>query len=169
MAKGGRRAHSGRKKKPTDLKVIEGTFRGDRHGSEVQIPSDWPDPPDHLNARERALWVDLQQRMGAWTAQSDVWAINGVVSLVDQVLRIQAAQRATEGAGNPLAFKFTPSADGEPNLEPKENPLYGMELKAWRELRAYIGLTGLSPADRARVQPAGEEPPADALQRFLKR
>lgn len=170
MAKGGRRTHAGRKPKPTAMKVLQGTFREDRHGQEAEIPLKWPIPPTHLNDRERAVWADLETHCAAWVAPSDFLAINGVVSLVDKVLTIQAAQRATEGAGSPISFKFTPSADGEPNMEPKENPLYGMELKTWRELRAYIGLVGLSPVDRARVQkPGGEEKPANPLDRFLKK
>lgn len=170
MAKGGRRNHSGRKRKPTDLKVVQGTFRKDRHGKEVQIATKWPEAPAHLNDREKALWAGLEAHCATWVAPSDWPALNGVVSLLDRLLRVQEAQQATEGASNPIAFKFTPSADGEPNLEPKENPLYNLELKVWRELRAYIGIVGLSPTDRARVQPAGaDEKPANPLDRFLKK
>jgi hypothetical protein len=168
MAKGGRRNGSGRKKKPTDLKVLQGTFRDDRHGDEVRVAASWPAAPAHLNARERELWAELEGLCREWVAPSDVFAINGVVSLVDRLLLVQAAQRVTPDASNPLALKFTPAADGEPNAEPKENPLFGMEIKLWRELRAYIGITGLSPVDRARVHKAGgDEKPASKLRRFM--
>ena len=169
MAKGGRRAHAGMKRKPTAMKVVQGTFRADRHGTEAVIPAKWPDAPAHLNARERELWASLRPHCETWVAASDWPALNGVVSLIDRVLRVQSAQRATDASAGPLAFKFTPSADGEPNIEAKENPLYTLELKVWRELRAYIGLVGLSPADRTRVQkPGGEEKPANPLDRFIK-
>jgi hypothetical protein len=170
MPRGGRRTHAGRRPKPTDLKVVQGAFRTDRHGDEAQpAVHGWPDPPKHLTAREKALWQELQAHCEPWSAKSDWLAFNGVVSLMDRLLRVQEAQQATESAGNPISFKFTPSRDGEPNMEPKENPLYGLEMKLWRELRAFIALTGLSPADRARMRVDKPETPANPLERFLKK
>lgn len=170
MAKGGSRAHAGRKRKPTEMKVVQGTFRGDRHGEETTIPAGWPEAPEHLNERELELWKLLEARCAPWVAPSDWLALNGVVSLMDRLLSIQAAMRATDDAGKPIAFKFTPSADGEANLEPKENPLFGMELKYWTGLRGYIAITGLSPADRTKVKGGGtEQEPANPLDKFINR
>ena len=39
MAKGGRRAHAGGQRKPTQMKVLQGTFRADRHSAEVTVPA----------------------------------------------------------------------------------------------------------------------------------
>ena len=171
MAKGGRREHSGRKPKPTDLKVLQGTFRGDRHGDEAQpVAKAFPPAPGHLTERENALWQNLKQHCEPWAAESDWIAFNGVVSLTDRVLRVQEAMQETETSASPVSLKFTPSADGEPNAEVKENPLYGLEIKCWRELRAFIGLTGLSPVDRARVKAntdCGEA--KNPLDRFIKK
>ena len=115
------------------------------------------------------MWNGLEQQCGPWVAPSDWVSVNGTVSLMDRILRVQEAQRETESSGGPIAFKFTPSADGEPNMEPKENPLYTMELKFWTALRGYIAIMGLSPADRARVSvPGGEKKPANPLDRFIK-
>jgi len=170
MAKGGRRAHAGRKPKPTDLKVVQGTFRGDRHAGELRVPLKWPEPPAHLNDGERALWGELETRCAAWVAPSDWLAINGVVSLMDRLIAIQSAMRATEQAGSPITMKFTPSADGEPNMEAKDNPLFGLELKYWTALRGFLGIVGLSPVDRARVNASGDdEKPASKLDRFTKK
>ena len=173
MAKGGRRAHSGRKKKPTNLKLIQGTFRDDRHGDEVVVPTKWPDPPASLNDRERELWGALEKQCAAWVAPSDVLAINGVVALVDRILRIEEAQRETSQAGYPLTFEHEiENVDGEVvgMTEAKENPLFNLELKFRRELRAYLGIMGLSPADRARVEtPGGPEPKKNPLDRFINR
>lgn len=170
MAKGGSRAHAGRKRKPTDMKVVQGTFREDRHGEEVQVAAKWPEAPAHLSEMERELWNRLEHECSSWVSPSDWVAVNGVVSLMERILRIQTAQRATDGAGNPITFKFTPSIDGEPNMEPKENPLYTMELKFWTGLRGYIAILGLSPADRAKVQkPETEEKPVNPLDKFLNR
>lgn len=172
MAKGGARNHAGRKRKPTDMKVVQGTFRGDRHGAEAVVAAVWPDPPAHLGERERVLWDGLKAHCRGWVAPSDVFALNGAVSLMDRLLRIQEAQRDPEapGAGSPLAFKYSTDGDGNVNAEPKDNPLFSMELKFWTGLRGYIAILGLSPADRAKVQrPGEEEKPANPLDRFVKR
>jgi hypothetical protein len=171
MAGNGR---SGRKPKPTGLKVLQGTFRSDRHGDEVQPDAGgWPEPPAHLGDDERALWDGLREHCEPWAAKSDWMAFNGVVSLMAKVLRVQAAQRATEDAGGPLSFKHVvQEKDGKETtiVEAKENPLWGTEAKFWKELRAYIGLTGLSPADRARMRVSdGSDTPANPLDRFLKK
>jgi hypothetical protein len=169
MAKGGRRTHAGRKPVPTAIKVVTGVFRTDRHGDEPQTVAAWPDPPAHLNPRERELWAHLAQACGPWVAPSDGVTINGLVSLMDRVLAIQEAMRATPDAASPLTVTFTPAADGEPNAEPVANPLYTLELKFWTALRGYIAILGLSPADRARM-PAGHAPAAaNPLDRFIKK
>lgn len=140
-------ARSGRPRKPREMKVVQGTFRKDRHGAEVHVASAWPAPPAHLNARERLLWSELEQHCKAWVAPSDWITINGVVSLVDRLLNIQAALAASD-VGTP--------------------ELLGMELRTWRELRAFIGLMGLSPVDRSRMVVTTPATPAGALSRFLK-
>lgn len=138
----------------------------------------WPKPPAHLNDRERELWIGLKEHCEPWAAPSDWLAFNGVVSLTDRLLRNQEAQQETDTAGHPLTFKHVikhaVNEKGNPvELEivsPEENPLITQELKLWRELRAFIGLTGLSPVDRARMKVAGEEEkPANPLDRFLKK
>jgi hypothetical protein len=168
MAKGGRRNHSGRVPKPTELKVLEGTFRADRHGSEVQVAAKWPEPPAHLSDRERGLWTGLEASCKPWVAESDWPAINGAVSLMDRILRIQDAQRETPDAGKPIAFKYSTDGDGNIVAEPKDNPLFSMELKFWAGLRGYLAILGLSPADRARMHKPAEEPKANPLDRFIK-
>jgi hypothetical protein len=164
MAKGGRRQHAGGQRKPTEMKVVQGTFRADRHAAEVRVPSGWPKTPAHLNPRERALWKGLKRHCRAWVAPSDWLALNGVVSLADRLLRNQDAQRASATAGHPLV-KLSVK-----NPVATENPLISQELKLWRELRGYIAIVGLSPVDRARVQTSSAgDARANPLDRFLNR
>lgn len=182
MAKGGRRLHSGRPRKPTAMKVVQGTFRADRHGDELatgepKAPNDWPAAPKHLTERERVYWQQLKPLCATWVAKSDVFALNGVVSLFDRIVRNQEAQRASDEAGHPLAFSYKISADGDSDqekhmeVEAKENPLITQEVKLWRELRAFMAITGLSPVDRARVTKSGEGEPQKptALQDLMRR
>lgn len=160
---------AGRPRKPRAMKVLQGSFREDRHGAEPDVPTKFPAPPASLNARQRQLWADLGATCGQWSAESDVLAFQGVVSLMDRVLTIQEAMQATDESGKPLIVTYTPSADGEPNAEPAANPLYSMELKTWTVLKGYIAITGLSPVDRAKVKTARQTPAANPLDRFIKK
>jgi hypothetical protein len=146
----GKRGRSGRRRESTELKLVRGTFRADRHADEAQpAATGWPDPPAHLSARERVLWDALRTHCEPWAAKSDWLAFNGVVSLVDRLLRVQEA--LGENVDTQAAIK-----------------LQGMEMRIWRELRAFIGLTGLSPVDRARVRVTPKERPTNPLDRYIK-
>jgi phage terminase small subunit len=176
MPKGGRRVRAGRPRKPTELKVIEGTFRNDRDGKRPPVANvpQWPSPPKHLNDREARLWRLLKKRIGAWVAPSDWVILNGMVSLIDHALRIQEAERMSEAAGAPLTFKYvvtengTDAQDQNIEAEAKENPLFTLGLKHWKEIRAYAALLGMSPVDRARM-PTVDEKAVDPFDAFLKK
>jgi hypothetical protein len=123
------------------MKMVQGTFRADRHDGEIPLPAKWPAAPVHLNARERELWNALEGQCGSWVAASDWMAVNGAVSLMDRILTLQAAP-----AGGHIA----------------------LEMKLWTALRGYIAILGLSPADRTRVPRPTEEKTASPLDRFMK-
>jgi hypothetical protein len=98
LGMGGNR-RSGRRRTSTDLKLVRGTFRPDRHADEAQpTAKGWPDPPGHLSARERVLWDALRTHCEPWSAPSDWVAYNGVVSLLDRLLRVQEAMQANTDA-----------------------------------------------------------------------
>jgi phage terminase small subunit len=149
MAKGGRRTGAGRKRKPIELRVLEGRFDKKTHGDPPPVVSGFPEPPACLNQAELELWRWFPKP--GWIGKTDVAAVHAAVSVYALILRNQTAQRATPTAGNPLTFKFTPSADGEPNMEPKENPLITQEIKLWGRLMSILGTLGLTPADRAKM------------------
>jgi phage terminase small subunit len=157
MPKGGKRYRSGPPRKPTELRVIEGTFKQSRHGHAPVTPAGgFPDAPAHLNEAERALWETFPRVN--WIAPSDVVAVNAAVSIYERILRNQKAQQATPEAGNPLSFKVTVDGDGNPAMEPKPNPLITQELQLWGRLMSVLATLGLTPADRAKMQ----APKADA-------
>ena len=159
MAKGGRRTGAGRKPKPTELKVLEGSFRKDRHGDAPPVVAGFPDGPACLIAAERELWASFPKP--AWIGQTDVLAVHAAVSTYERILRNQKAQQATETAGHPLSFKYSHDADGNQNVEPKENPLITQEIKLWGRLMSILGTLGLTPADRAKMQAPKVEESAD--------
>jgi hypothetical protein len=149
MAKGGTRVGAGRKRKPTELKVLEGSFRKGRDAGRPPVVAGFPEAPVCLIEAERQLWASFPKP--AWIGQTDVMAVHAAVSTYERILRNQKAQQKTESSGNPLSYKFTPSADGEPNMEPKENPLITQEIKLWGRLMSILGTLGLTPADRAKM------------------
>ena len=153
MGRGGARVRSGPAKKPVEMKVLEGTFRKDRDGKAPRLAdTSFPPAPDYLNARQRALWADLEQHCGAWIGTSDRLAVEGCVAVYDLIRRNVEAQAATPEASAMLSAKVFMDEQGGGTAEPKENPLVGQQIKLWRELRGFLAILGLSPADRARVQ-----------------
>jgi hypothetical protein len=187
LPKGGARARAGRAKKPTDLKVIQGTFRNDRHGQEVKTgEAKFPKPPGFLliDGRQKRIWKFVGEHCGPWTAPSDWPTVWGLVRLVERLIQNQEAQKETETSGHPLAFKHTlrqrPQAGGRTGdteameeieiVEAKANPLVDQEIKLFDKLRPFIAMLGLSPVDRARMPSlAGAAKPADPVDALIKR
>lgn len=159
MPKGGKRTGAGRRRKPTELKVLEGSFRKDRHGEPPPVVPGFPVAPECLTKAEQSLWAWFPKP--AWIGQSDVVAVHAAVSTYARILSNQQAQQATEQAGHPLAYKFSHDADGNQNVEPKENPLITQEIKLWGRLMSILGTLGLTPADRAKMQTPKQENVAD--------
>lgn len=177
---------SGRPRKPTTLKIIQGTFREDRHASELPTTTggpQFPRPPAilALSRRHRRLWKLVGLYAGAWTALSDWPTIWGLVCLLEQLVRNHEAQRETDEAGHPLAFKHTvidkpvmgpmgPERQELSFVEAKSNPLIADERKICDKLRPYIAMLGLSPVDRARMPKMTSKPwAADPLAALIAR
>jgi P27 family predicted phage terminase small subunit len=151
---------SGRRPKPTELKVIEGTFRKDRHGAApVTPPGGFPEAPEHLTPEQAKLWAGFP-RVG-WIAPSDALAVEGVVTTYDLCRRNAQAQGATPEAGNPLAFKVAHDSDGGQTLEPKQNPLVTQHMQLWARMFSMLAALGLTPADRAKMQAPKQDEKAE--------
>jgi hypothetical protein len=150
MPSGGKRNRSGPPKKPLELKVLEGSFRKDRDAETPAVVGTFPQPPADLDEYERKAWDSLPKP--AWIGETDSEAVRLTVSLRADLYRLDAAMQATPDAANPITFKHTPSADGEPNMEPKINPLYTARLQHRARLMAFLSELGLTPAARGRMQ-----------------
>jgi phage terminase small subunit len=131
------------------MKVLEGSFRKDRHGDSPAVVGGFPAAPDGLSPSELALWQAFPKPN--WIGQTDQIAVHGAVSVYERILRNQKAQQASPEAGSPLAFKFSHDSDGNQNVEPKENPLITQEIKLWARLFSMLSSLGLTPADRAKM------------------
>lgn len=142
MARGGARAGAGRKRKPLELKVLEGTWRRDRDAVPTPVTPavpdglvEFPEPPSHLAADQRALWLDLRQHCGGWVRPGDWMAVAGVVRLEARLRQVQAAYESRRGTKDPMGI----------------DTVVNLETKLLREQRGYLAILGLSPADRAKV------------------
>ena len=172
MAKGGRRVHAGRKPKPTRLKVVQGTFRADRHGSEPQVECAWPDPPAFiaLTARQHVIWTGLKDS-DEWHALTDWPSVWMLVVAIDGLLQNHEAQHETDTSGHPLAFKHVLQEKGDTTIEivtAEENPLKSAELKLLDRIYKFIALNGYSPVDRARMPAPGQVKPDNPLDKFIR-
>jgi hypothetical protein len=152
MAKGGKRTGSGRKRKPVELRVLEGTFQQKRHGAAARVDGAFPPAPAHLSDAERLLWESFPKP--GWIGETDGMAVNAAVSTFALILRNQRAMRETDESDNPLAFKTViTEKDGQERMtvEAKENPLYTQQMKLWARLMSVLATLGLTPADRAKM------------------
>jgi hypothetical protein len=140
---------SGPRRKPKELKILEGSFRKDRQGHQPDVVGAFPAQPDGLTESEQALWQAFPKPN--WIGETDAVAVRAAVTIYDRILRNQKAQQATEQASHPLAYKFSHDADGNQNVEPKENPLITQELKLWDSLMRKLETLGLTPSSRAKM------------------
>lgn len=130
MAKGGKRVGAGRKRTPTGLKLLEGTFRKDRARGEPPVVPGFPAAPGCLSEAERGLWETFPKP--TWIGQTDVVAVHAAVSMYARVIGNQQAQRVAD--------------------EDKTRVLVDQELKLWGRLMSILGTLGLTPADRSKMQ-----------------
>jgi hypothetical protein len=132
------------------MKLLEGGFRKDRDGKTPPVVGTFPPAPADLDEYERQAWDSLPKP--GWIGETDAIAVWLTVSLRADLSRLDQAMRATPDAANPITYKHTPSADGEPNLEPKINPLYTARLQHRARLMAFLSELGLTPAARGKMQ-----------------
>lgn len=136
---------SGRKPKPTSMKVIQGTFRPDRAKDEPEYQKGLPPCPDHLSDKARSAWNHIGpmlEKAGLLT-HGDGFALEGLCEAYADLRDARAAIRARGG----LTY-VTESAGGE---MVRPFPEITMISDADKRYRAWLGEFGLTPSSRARV------------------
>ncbi len=124
-------------RKPTELKVLDGSFRADRHGDPHSVPaSGEPEPPTTLSVEERACWdelVPLLLEMGVAKKQDSKEIANMCRWWVE----------------------FTRAMDYLKNLKPSHKR-YPRAVQAtvitFNAFERIVGRFGLTPADRAKIR-----------------
>lgn len=142
---------SGRKPKPTQLKIVQGTERPGRRNKNEPMPEPaFPSPPPHLSPEAKQEWervCDTLFRLGVMTdldrasLAAYCQAYGRWVHAEEALSRFAAKDPATKGiimktqAGNAI-----------------QNPLVGAANKAMADMVRFASEFGLTPAGRARVQ-----------------
>ena len=78
---------SGRRRKPREMKVIEGSFRKDRDGNTPQVIGSFPQAPDSLSEAEAKLWQTFPKP--AWIGETDQVTVRAAVTVYARILRVQ--------------------------------------------------------------------------------
>jgi P27 family predicted phage terminase small subunit len=143
-------------KKPTALKILQGTDRADRRNkNEPKPPVSAPNPPEHLSEYAKEEWDNITKillPLGLLT-ELDKAALSGYCQaygrwrLAEEQLNKESLVIETQ-SGNVI-----------------QNPLVGIANKAMEHMRKFICIFGLSPADRSRVS---VEKPKKEENRFAK-
>jgi P27 family predicted phage terminase small subunit len=157
----------GHNKKPTQAKIIQGTFRKDRAPAKEPKPekvSNVPKPPAYLSKYAKKVWKDLAEEL----------VEKGILTVVD----LPALEACCEAYGQyRLAFEavFRP-VDPETGKKGKRTlarymkgrnsqtmPEYTAMNKAWATFKSFLTEFGLTPASRTKLEIAepkgkGEDP-----------
>lgn len=148
---------AGRPRKPTRLKVLQGTDRPDRvNASEPQPPTEMPDCPDWLDATAREEWAKMAPRlveMGLLSALDGAALAAYCQAYADH----QHAAKRLQKFG-----RVYQTSTG--NYRPR--PEVAMQRDAATRMKAFLVEFGLTPASRARVV-ASEQPKSDPFAEFL--
>ena len=129
---------SGRRPKPTRLRVLEGNpSRRPVNTREPKPPAGMPDKPDDLGAIASAEWDRLGPPLVAMGTLTQVDG-EAFTALTTQFARARQIRRSINRSARPL-------------VKGRPNPLWGMEretVKVWRSLLAEFGLT---PSSRSKI------------------
>ena len=140
--------------KPTQIKVLQGTFRPDRSHGEVfpDVSSDLS-PPDHLSEPAHEKWLEL----------APVLTRNGLLSECDlDTLALYCETwvrwRTTEEALQREGMTTTAQSGYK-----QVSPYYTIASKSQAELRALADRLGMNPSARTRIETAPVEKSNDGL------
>lgn len=136
---------SGPPKKPTALKLLEGTYNPSLHHDEPQPEPKLFDPPDHLSENARIEWESIAPELFAL----------GLLTVID---RAQLELYCESYAMWLEAKSMCATVDGKDRKviraedgKFRRNPYYHIMRDAGADVHRYLAEFGMSPAARARV------------------
>lgn len=151
-------ARTGRPRKPTHLKLLEGTFRKDRAPKrEPKAPRGRPSPPAYLGRVAKATWRrvirDLESMRILSAVDRDI-----IAAYCQAVQRYQEFERAITEHGITFVTEKGYVA---------QRPEVAMAHKQAQLVKQLAGELGLTPAARSRIDVPEKEPPKDQTEEML--
>ncbi len=145
------------KKKPTVLKVLQGTARKDRENKDEVKPNlNIPEPPDHLSKLALIEWGRISSFLYKLGLLSDI-DMASLAAYCQSFGRWSEAE--TELAENGLTIKTT-------NGNVIQNPLVGIANQAMEHMRKHLIEFGMTPSSRAKVSVKDSGKKKDAWKEF---
>lgn len=155
MAKGGAREGAGRKRLPTRMKIINGSFNpsDDRYRKfepnvhEVRVPP----PPDHLTGHQKWAWgkfAEVLEPNRVTTAEDFASLEQLACAYSDMVLLRQSIRKwQEENRTDALVYEVVYKGGVERHVLPELRALDAVDKK----LLTLLARFGLTPSDRSRV------------------
>jgi P27 family predicted phage terminase small subunit len=139
----------GHNKKPTQAKIIQGTFRKDRAPAKEPKPekvSNVPKPPAYLSKYAKKVWKDLAEEL----------VEKGILTVVD-LPALEACCEETGKKGKRTLARYMKGRNSQ------TMPEYTAMNKAWATFKSFLTEFGLTPASRTKLEIAepkgkGEDP-----------
>lgn len=161
----------GHNRRPKQLKVIRGTFRGDRNPANEPDPTpvvDVPKPPTHFNRWSKKLWKTLVPKLMDTHLLTDVDLPTleiacmqyGIYCELWEEIRRFITDRTTGRRRRQTIAEYLRGRNSQTAME------YTAMKQAFTTWKSYMAEFGLSPASRNRIdlpQQEGEEDPMEAL------
>jgi P27 family predicted phage terminase small subunit len=151
--------NSGRKPKPTALKLLQGVTRKDRLNLNEPRPVGDVTRPVGLSPAATVVWDETAPicvAMGTLTA-ADVPAFGSYCEL-QATFQAAVAEKGRDGF-TPFLQTTTVDAAGNEHQNVKEHPAIRLERSTAGALRPYYDYFGLTPLGRAKIRiPQAEEP-----------
>jgi len=143
----------GHNRKPTRLKVLEGTARADRLRNEPQPRPIRPKRPRWLPREARRFWDELAPKLEKLGVLCETDGPAFALCAVHYAIAVEAA-KVLKDQGVIVADPEHPAGE-KPAV--RKHPLLSVLRDHSAAFRAYSSLFGLSPADRGRLNISVEE------------
>ena len=144
---------AGRKPKPTQMKVIQGTFRKDRASpAEPKPKKGMPPCPDFLEGMARKEYFRIGRKLERM----------GVLTEVDDLALIGLCQSWAEYLESTEQVRKTGMLVKTPSGYPILNPYVVLANQALKRVKAFLTEFGMTPSSRTRIVAApANDPGAD--------
>ena len=140
----------GRKKKPTNLKLLDGTYRKDRENEDEPIPETTiPSPPPGLSKRAKEEWERASVELEVLGLISEVSMAGLAVYCEAYATFIEVTEilNKIEEDGTALDKYLTITS----NANVIQNPLIGIKNHASKIMREFMVEFGMTPSSAGRV------------------